>query len=86
MATKRISLNELKNLVKKIIKEENTLFSKKIYFTDIDKKGIITKMNDKIVEYYFVSDSDGERYDQNLYKYIRSHFDELVKNGRIEFI
>ena len=84
MATHRIRLNELKTLIKEIINEE--IQNKEIYLVDIDKYGVIELMDDNIVKYYIVSDSDGKRNDNNTYAYIRSNFDYLVEKGRIRML
>lgn len=62
---------------------EQTFENNAIYLKDIDKDGIITYMSDDVVKYVIVSDADGKQYELDTYTYIRSHFDELVNNGRI---
>ena len=56
----------------------------RLYFEDTDTYGEIIHEDDKIVKFINISDTDGKQYDKTTYSYIKSHFDDLVKNGRIE--
>lgn len=54
-----------------------------LYFSDTDTYGVLIYEDDSIVKFVNVADADGEQYDQTEYTYIKNHFDNLIKNGRI---